>query len=134
MLSGALSDHVTAFAETMAETAKSAAAEAPPGYRARAEPGVDARASPVCAEPLRQRRLRDGDVEVDLCAAHGTFFDSREIVLVAQSVEVRHLGAQVQQAEMGRRLADARANEAAASVVGDVILSALLGPPRPRWM
>lgn len=134
VLSGALSDHIKAFAESMAATARSTAGQPPPGYRDRGAYGVEARACPVCAEPLRRRRVRDGDVDVDLCGEHGTFFDSRELVLVAQSVEARHLGDQARRAQMADRVAEARASETAASVVGDVILTALLGPPRPRWM
>lgn len=101
----------------------------PPGYRARGATEGGARACPECRSPLLPRRLHDGHVEVDLCGAHGTFFDVYEFVTVTQSVEVRRLGQRARQVETQHRIAEAAANEAA----GEFVLSMLSGRRSDGW-
>src|SRR5262249_30996274 len=119
VVTGQLSDDVKAFAEDLAargaENARRGAI--PTGYRARAVPGAGERVCPVCEAPLVQRHLRDGDLDVDLCEQHGTYFDVHELVRTAQSVEARILGERVARRELEERLAEGRAGATAARAV-----------------
>lgn len=62
----------------------------PGGYRDAARTGsVDSnRCCPVCRETLDAKRLHGGDVAVDVCARHGTWFGRRKLWRLTQSLRI----------------------------------------------
>jgi Zn-finger nucleic acid-binding protein len=70
-----------------------AGAEQRQDYRQSARSG---RKCPVCGEPLGARELPEYGVQVDLCEAHGTFFDPHELDPITR--KIRPLSPEVEQA------------------------------------
>lgn len=44
------------------------------------------RKCPVCTDPLREELVPDAEVVIDVCDAHGAWFDPREMRLVIQAI------------------------------------------------
>ncbi len=42
-------------------------------------------ACPVCSRPMNRVHVKAAGVDIDTCAAHGTFYDRRELVTVARA-------------------------------------------------
>lgn len=83
LATGDLSARGKAFAREIAEAA---GALPPGGYRARAP--TDERRCPTCRERLVERPYGDPPLVLDVCNAHGTFFDVREVEAVNRHVEM----------------------------------------------
>lgn len=58
-------------------------------FRDVARPTPEQRLCPVCFDALEPGYLREPNVTVDSCTAHGTFFDRGELARVIETVEIR---------------------------------------------
>lgn len=83
LATGDLGARGKAFAREIAEAA---GALPPGGYRARS--AGDERRCPSCRERLMERPYGDPRLVLDVCNAHGTFFDVREVEAVNRHVEM----------------------------------------------
>jgi Zn-finger nucleic acid-binding protein len=93
-----------------------------------------ARRCPVCAVPLEARGIRvaDGRVEVDVCDAHGTFFDPRELAAVSGGFMLARRRFDELQAEADRVRDAATPAEVSLDPVLGPLLTALAEASRPR--
>jgi Zn-finger nucleic acid-binding protein len=57
------------------------------GYRIASPPNDGVRRCPVCADPLQLVQIATSLVNVDICRAHGTFFDKGELLAVHAGFE-----------------------------------------------
>lgn len=73
-------------------------------------------ACPVCAQALARTRIQNAGVDLDYCAAHGTWFDRGELGKIAQATAI--------QRAYGRGAPAALAGPAAGTAAGAVSASA----------
>jgi Zn-finger nucleic acid-binding protein len=88
-----------------AQNAESAQAQGS-GYRAPAPrpPDEAARLCPECGAPLAQTKFAAARILLDVCAAHGTWFDSRELATMAQHFEAKAAADDADAIAFGRRV------------------------------
>jgi hypothetical protein len=114
VLTGGLTPAARSFLQVIAD---GAGGPAPAGYRSA---GQRERACPVCREPLVPRVHQPTRMEIDLCLAHGTYFDVREIDVVAR------------EADLQIAAAEAAAHVAAADADYARLQGAVFGTPEER--
>lgn len=78
LLSRALDEEAQAFIEGFDRTGSAPSGPGGGAFRSAATTREQGPVCPVCEGALRVARL-EGDVEVDVCDAHGTFFDRLEL-------------------------------------------------------
>ena len=82
-----------------------------------------ARACPVCAAPMSEVAVPNTTVKVDVCAAHGTFFDRLELASAYQAIEIKNAVDDGDAEAFGRELAEDRAD----AFMNHSVLGRLLG-------
>ncbi len=78
VVSGILSEHARQMAT---QVSNKASAEARTHYRT--GEGESARGCPICAGPLQSNTVPEVNIEIDVCPAHGTWFDANELDALA---------------------------------------------------
>lgn len=80
---------------------RAAAAVEGGAYRSGAATTPRERRCPVCRAPLSDAFVQQAIVHLDICAAHGTFFDRDELIAVHTAFENEKLGMKERRATLG---------------------------------
>jgi len=80
-------------------------------YRTPPASGDEARPCPDCAKPMARTRIAEIGIELDACPAHGTWFDARELVAVAEMFALKSAADDAEVAAFKQELAKDRRRE-----------------------
>ena len=111
VVKGLISEHERALA---AQVSESAAPQAAGSYRTPPGEGSGPRGCPDCSKPMARTRVAEIGIELDACPAHGTWFDARELVAVAEMFALKSAADDAEVAAFKQELARDRRQEAMA--------------------
>jgi Zn-finger nucleic acid-binding protein len=86
LVGGTLSPRARELAGQASAVARADAAQ-DPSYRAPGAAARDARSCPFCRD-LLARHMASGGIELDVCLAHGAWFDPYELLRIAHNVDL----------------------------------------------